>query len=98
MKKHVIPKVDDGVKGADYENLQNFYARCQVHEYVRNIKGGKILKFEYGDLLSAFTSGDEDDDKVNRMSGSIVCRDYQEIVFKQYQCTGKIYQLFYRVF
>lgn len=65
MKKHVIPKVDDGVKGADYENLQNFYARCQVHEYVRNIKGGKILKFEYGDLLSAFTSGDEDDDKVN---------------------------------
>lgn len=58
--KNAIPKVDDGVKDTDYESLQNFYARNQVHEYVHNAKGGKVLKFEYGELIGPFLDGEEE--------------------------------------
>ena len=66
MKKFVIPKVDDGVKGTDYESLQNFYARCQVNEYVHNAKGGKVLKFEYGDLIKPFLDEDGEENDFTR--------------------------------
>lgn len=66
MRKFVIPKVDDGVKGTDYESLKNFYARCQVGEYVRNTNGGKVLKFEYGDLIAPFLDEDGKETEVSK--------------------------------
>lgn len=63
MGLKVIPKVDDGIKGqkgAAYEETQSFYARYQIPEYVHSAKGGKFLKFEFGELLDNYRDGDDD--------------------------------------
>lgn len=54
MRQFKIPKVDEGIKGTDYENLQSFYSRCRVNEYVHVAKGGGVLKFEFENMLDNF--------------------------------------------
>lgn len=62
-----IPFVDDGIKEINdntYENLQKFYRKCHVGEYVHVTKDGKYLKFEFSSMLKdKYRSIGESDDE-----------------------------------
>lgn len=68
-----IPLVDEGIKGQKglaYEETQHFYVQNQIPEYVHSAKGGKCIKFEFGNLISAYHDEDDDGNNaiVNRLS------------------------------
>ena len=79
-----IPKVDDGLKDPDknvtYEQLQDYYKRCHIGEYVKldsqtRGKGNTVtsnrIKFDFGEMLEGYAvnlDDKEENDIIKRMS------------------------------
>lgn len=63
----LIPFVDEGIKDIKdntYENLQKFYRKCHVGEYVHVTEKGKYLKFEFTSMFKdKYRSIGESDDE-----------------------------------